>query len=102
MAQAKTYEHETIQSFLNDMTAQSLLRPKKINKNPVKPVIFTKKDHARLEKLEIAMDNVEDNIEDLIQNLHVQYSIFDATANALKLEIQRLNWGQSSNNLKLT
>ncbi len=100
MAQAKTYEHETIKSFLNDMTAQSLLRPKKINKIPVKPVIFTKKDQVRLEKLESAMDNVEDDIEDLIQNLHVQCSIFDATANALKLEIQRLNWDQPYTNLK--
>ena len=88
--QAKTYEHESVRSFLNDMTAQSLLRPNKINKIPRKPNIFTKKDEARLEKLEIAMDNVEDNLEELLQNMHVQYSIFDATSNAIKQEILRL------------
>ena len=55
-----------------------------------KPNIFTKKDEARLEKLEIAMDNVEDNLEELLQNMHVQYSIFDATSNAIKQEILRL------------
>ena len=52
--------------------------------------MFGKKDLRRLEQLENAVDNVEDSIEGLLQNLHVQYSIFDATSTAIQRELLRL------------
>lgn len=115
MAQAKTYEHENLRTYLNDKTAQTLIRShrsKPVNdpileqeywmhtpqkgtqsfhkKAPLKNNVFGKKDLRRLEQLENAVDNVEDSIEGLLQNLHVQYSIFDATSTAIQKEVLRL------------
>ena len=42
---------------------------------PLKNNIFGKKDLRRLERLENALDNVEDTIEGLLQSMHVQYSV---------------------------
>ena len=115
MAQAKTYEHENLRTYLSDKTAQTLIRPHTTKpvkdpileqeywmhtpqkgtrsfhkKPPLKNNVFGKKDLRRLERLENTVDHVEDTIEGLLQSMHVQYSIFDATSTAIQRELLRL------------
>ena len=59
-------------------------------RQPIKPIVFTGKDRLTLGEVETRVDNMESEVRNIIQQMHVSYAIYSSTAKAIKKELGRL------------